>query len=91
MRCTASDMFRFGALKGPIKKAQGNALGKVEYPLFFALKGHDKALSCALSGQTPHSLRRVPRALPWADLFEPFGLQSAVPAYAGMTLQCPGC
>ena len=66
----------FPALKGPDRKAQGNALG-IDGELYeSALKGRDR-ICCAPSG---HCRRRrigtvpslVPRALPGAFLFGPF-------------------
>jgi hypothetical protein len=71
---------RIWSLKGSHKSAQGNALGiEAEYSLR-ALKGRNN-LRCNNKLYRPfracgHVRFTVPRALPWADLCQPFGLRS---------------
>ena len=65
------------ALKGRNKSAQGNALGN-EAPSFTqALKGRNilarQFLLRPFRAREPEELP-VPRALPWADLFQPLRL-----------------
>ena len=77
--------------KGWNKSAQGNALGTEDRTWRQALKGRDNLLSqrrCyALSGLVNSIRPLIPRALPWADLFEPFRLQTR-PSTTGRLTWC---
>jgi hypothetical protein len=58
--------------------AQGNALGTVPLQIDKALKGRNNKLFCtscaALTGLDNDCAKSIPRALPWADLFDAFGV-----------------
>src|SRR5262249_39657800 len=65
-----------GAPKGPNKPAQGSALGMGVGGAGSPERALQASLGCALSGRGCGLVGFFPRALPWADLFQPFGLTS---------------
>ena len=63
---------RRNCLKGNNMSAQGNALG-IGFTMGIALKGRNKLDYIAPSGLNIVAIL-IPRALPWASIFNPFGV-----------------